>query len=102
MGSRVELHAILKEIVGAEGKVYFQPPEDVSMVYPCIVYSRSELKVSFAENSPYRLTKRYAATVIDPNPDSLIPDKLALLPMTTFSRHFKSANLNHDTYNIYY
>lgn len=72
------------------------------MVYPCIVYNRDFSNTQFADNLPYRRKKRYQVTIIDQNPDSVIPDKVADLPMCLFERHFTAGNLHHDVYNIYF
>ena len=101
MDRRLKLHNILVEILGASN-VYFQPPETIKMTYPCIVYIRNSAKTDFANNFPYKYTKRYEVTVIDENPDSEIPGKVASLPMCSFSRHFTSDNLNHDVFNLYF
>ncbi len=98
---RYELQAILEDILGSE-EVYFQPPENVSMKYPAIVYKRDYAATQFADNSPYARTQRYAVTCIDKNPDSVIPIKIAALPMSTFSRFFTADNHNHDIYTLYY
>lgn len=83
-------------------KVYFQPPANVAMVYPCIVYQRDQAETEFADNLPYRRTKRYQVTIIDQDPDSVIPDKVAELPMCLFERHFTAGNLHHDVYTLYF
>jgi hypothetical protein len=89
---------------GGYGKlnVYFQPPETVKLVYPCIIYSRSSGDTKFANNKPYINTKRYQLIVIDKNPDSIIPEVVTMLPMCKFERHYTKDNLNHDVFNIYY
>lgn len=99
--SRLKLHEILVDILGSR-HVYFQPPESIKLTYPCIVYERSAIDTSFADDNPYTCKKRYAVTVIDKNPDSVIPDKVAALPMCGFDRHFTSDNLNHDVFSIYF
>ena len=99
--SREELHEILVEINGNRN-VYFQPPESLKMVYPAIVYARDYGQTQFASNLPYRYMNRYQVTVIDRNPDSLMPKKVAMLPMCSFSRHFASDELNHDVFSLYY
>lgn len=96
---RVELNAILKEI---SPNVYFQPPSNVQMEYPCIVYERARSDTEFAGNAPYLITKRYTVTVIDRNPDSAIPDAVAQLPMCTHSTFFVADNLNHDVFDLYF
>lgn len=98
---RLELQALLEGILGTRN-VYFQPPANVQMSYPCIVYERDNARTRFAGNAPYRYTKRYQVTVIDQNPDSPIPDKIAQLPMCTFSRHYATNNLNHDAFTLYF
>lgn len=97
-----QLHQILLEIAGEDAKVYFQPPSTVTMQYPCIRYERSNAKSEFAGNRPYRYTKRYQVMVIDKEPDSPIPDKIAELPMCTHDRWYAVDNLNHDVFNLYF
>lgn len=101
MGQRLELQSLFELLIENEN-VYFQPPATTSMKYPCIVYERDDIAVKFADNLPHIFTKRYQVTVIDRNPDSLIPDKIAVLPMCLFSRHFVVNNLNHDVFTLYF
>lgn len=101
MGTRLELQTLLETLLGS-GNVYFQPPPSFMMAYPCIVYSRTNIRPTFADNIPYSLTNEYTVTVIDANPDSTIPIKVAALPLTKFDRHFVTDNLNHDTFSINY
>jgi hypothetical protein len=99
MAPRQQLHDILKAITD---NVYFQPPENVALEYPCIIYNRDFIETKFADNEPFSLTKRYMVTVIDRNPDSDIPDKVALLPMSTFNRFYTADGLNHDVYQVFF
>lgn len=101
MGTRLDLQALLEEILGS-GNVYFQPPENIQMSYPAIVYNRNFLKTEFADNIPYSFQFRWQVTVIDKDPDSPILNKLANLPKTVFVRHFNSDSLNHDIYDVYF
>lgn len=80
--------------------VYFQAPSRMS--YPAILYERSSADTTFADNKPYMFKKQYALTVIDPDPDSCIPDKIAMLPQCIFDRHYVADNLHHTTFMIYY
>lgn len=98
---RLQLQSLLESLLGSVN-VYFQPPPNLAMVYPCIVYNRDRAETEFADNIPYRRTKRYQVTIIDADPDSLIPDKVAELPMCLFERHFTADNLHHDVYNLYF
>ena len=101
MNRRLELHTILVDILGSR-YVYFQPPESIKLNYPCIVYVRSSADTKYAGNRLYLHKKKYTVTVIDKNPDSEIPYRLAQLPLCSFDRHFASSNLNHDVYTLYY
>lgn len=101
MAQRLDLQEVLTEILGSD-QVYFQPPPNVKMVYPCIIYSRDYQQTSFADDRPYSLKKRYQVTVIDENPDSVIPDKVAELPMCVFDRFFTADNLNHDVFKLFF
>lgn len=102
MERRLEFHKILVGILGSTDAVYFQPPSNIEMTYPCIVYERDYASDQHADNKLYRHTKRYQVTFIGEDPDSNVPDKLAELPMSKFARHFAADDLNHDVYNIYY
>jgi len=101
MGSRLELQTELETILGSRN-VYFQPPETIKMAYPCIIYSRNSGDTQFANNKPYTFNIQYRILVVDKNPDSDIPDRIAQLPTCTFDRHYVINNLNHDVFNIYY
>jgi len=99
MGQRLDLHQIL---LAMTSNVYFQPPTNVRLQYPCIVYHRDFADTKFADDEPYNHTKRYQIMVIDQDPDSEIPDKVAALPMSLFNRFFTADDLNHDVYNVYF
>lgn len=101
MGQRLELQTLLQNLLGSNN-VYFQPPQNVQMNFPCIVYTRDFARTEFADNKPYRHKKRYQVTHIGQDPDSPIPDKLAEVPMSTFERHFTNENLHHDVYTIFF
>lgn len=101
MGQRLELQTLLEGVLGTPN-VYFQPPPNVQMKYPCIVYKRDSARTEFAGNTPYKYAKRYQVTYIDQDPDSPTPDKIAALPMCSFNRHFAANNLNHDVFSLYF
>ncbi len=99
MDRRLELHQLLKEITE---NVYFQPPTNIQLDYPCIIYQRDNLDTKFADDSPYALKTRYAVTIIDRDPDSLIPGEVAKMPLSSFNRFYTADNLNHDVYSVYF
>lgn len=99
MGQRLDLQTLLESLTP---NVYFQPPNNIQMQYPCIVYERDFARTEFAGNDPYRYEKRYQVTYIDRDPDSPVPDEIAKLRRCTFERHFKANNLNHDVFTIFF
>lgn len=99
MGLRLELQRLLEEITD---NVYFQPPTNIQLKYPCIIYKRDFADTEFADNAPYTYKWRYMVTVIDQNPDSEIPEKVATLPMSLFNRFYTVDNLNHDVFSMYF
>lgn len=104
MDKRLELDALLrkvmKDVSGVEN-VYFQPPENLLLKHPAIIYSRSDIRNRPADDMVYSQFTFYDLTVIDKNPDSLLVYAVASLPRCKFGRHYKSDNLNHDTFTIF-
>ena len=99
MGQRLQLHQLLESFAP---NVYFQPPTNVQLKYPCIIYKRDFAETKFADDKPYNHTKRYMITIIAQDPDSNIPDKVAAMPMSLFNRFYTADNLNHDVYSVYF
>jgi hypothetical protein len=99
MGRRLQLHQLLETFTE---NVYFQPPTNIQLKYPCIVYKRDFAETKFADDKPYNHTKRYMIMVIDQDPDSDIPDKVASMPMSLFNRFYTADNLNHDVYSVFF
>ena len=97
---RLQLQSLLEGLLGS-GNVYFQPPNNVAMNYPAIVYHWNDERTEFADNNPYNHARKYQVTIIDRNPDSDIPSKISALPMSLFNRTFRADNLNHFVYNLY-
>ena len=101
MANRLDLGIELRNILG-NSNVYFQPPESIRLSYPCAIYELTDMDTVYANNKPYRVDKAYQITIIDKDPDSKIPDKVAALPQTRFVRYFTSDNLNHYVFIIYW
>lgn len=101
MGTRLELHELLCSVLGTRN-VYYQPPQNVMLQYPCIIYTLDNISVKNADNSMYKKDKRYSVTVIDKNPDSELPDKILELSLCQFDRRYVADNLYHTVFSIYY
>ena len=97
---RSQLQAVLETVVP---NVYFQPPADLVMTYPCIVYQRDAGRTDFADNYPYRYQQRYQVELISRDPDSVeARAKLTALPSCLFNRYFSANKLHHDVFIIYH
>lgn len=106
MTRRYELHDILCDLLGSNS-VYFQPPENIKMTYPAIVYELAGDRTDYADNLQYRQQRKYTVTIIDKNPDSDIFERFKNpfanpLDYCIFDRPFRSANLNHFVFTVYY
>jgi len=99
MGQRLQLHQLLETFVD---NVYFQPPTNIHLKYPCIIYKRDFAETKFADDIPYNHRLRYMVTVIDRDPDSDIPGKVASIPMSLFNRFYTADDLNHDVYTVFF
>lgn len=103
---REELHSIFVDIMESLGysrkNIYFQPPENLKISYPAIIYHKAKYDTDFANDSPYKIETRYTVTVIDRDPESKIVPELLKLPMCVHDRPAISDNLNHDYFTLYY
>lgn len=101
MASRLELQTKLEGLLGSRN-VYYQPPENLKMEYPAIRYSKSKISSNHANNAKYSKFTRYEIIVIDKRPDNEVIQKILELQYSSFDRHYKSDNLNHDVISLYY
>ena len=101
MAQRLDLQAKLISILNSNN-VYFQPPASIQLNYPCIIYKRDNAVVKHADDKPYYARTKYLITIIDKNPDSEIPNKVAKLPLCIFDRFYTVDNLNHDVYKLFF
>ena len=101
MGSRLELQAVLEDILGSKF-VYYQPPSSIHMNYDAIKYSKKDIESRYANNSKYINMKCYEITVISRKADSPVIDKLLALPYCSFDRGYTADNLYHDVFTLFY
>lgn len=100
MGTRLDLHSELQEFLQ---DVYFQPPSNIKMVYPCIVYNKTGKNRHFAADVIYLSQQGYQITVIDPNPESPVADAIEEhFQHCSIDRYYTVDNLNHTTLSLYY
>lgn len=95
------LRAIVKKRCGSEN-VYYQPPANLQMKYPCIWYELNKLRNLHANDQVYRQTVHYTVTVIDTKPDSEMTAAMGELAKASHDRQFISDNLYHDVFSVWY
>ena len=97
---RTDLHAILKAICP---NVYYQPPSNIALTYPCIVYRNNGESGLYANNITYLKQPIYVFTVIDRNPDSTIPDEiLERIKPSVKGPSLVVDGINNTTITLYY
>ena len=99
--SSQKLQAILEELLGSD-HVYYNPPASVHMEYDAIVFFRSIMRNTFANNFVYGQKYGYQVTTITRDPDSPIINKVSKLPMCSFDRHYVADNLHHNVFTLYF
>lgn len=102
MVRRLNLQEELEQVLGNRN-VYFQPPENVKLNYPCIIYHLSNESIRHADNKIYKEMKQYTVMIIDKDPDSELPTKVRdNFEYCSFDRFYTVNNLNHFVYRLFY
>ena len=99
--NRQELHSLLVGILSTESDsphVYFQAPESVKLVYPCILYKLRTMTSDYADDIPYVSTIGYDVTYITRSPVSTVPALLLKEQYMAFDRYYVADNLHHYAY----
>ena len=96
-----ELQALLETLLGSRN-VYFQPPENTRMRYPCIIYELADIDSRKADDIKYLKFKRYTLTLIHEDPDNPFIDIIEDLPYCDFDRVYVNDNLYHYVYTLYF
>lgn len=82
--------------------VYFQPPNNLKIKYPCIIYKRDRIENTHSNNNVYNQNHPFEIIVIDTDPDSTITEQISRLSKCRFDRRYTSDNLYHDVFTLYY
>lgn len=99
---RMELGRKLRQILG-NNNVYFQPPNNSKIEYPCIIYSKEKPSQVRADNKVYLMNQKYEILTIDWDPDSAIAeDVLNAFDSCTINRNFVKDNLHQTSLTLYY
>ena len=89
-----------QEEVGETPHVYFQPPENVKMVYPCFRYTEAGDTGIHADDRPYLHVRQYTVIYITRSADPTLPEAMKNLPQVRFDRRYSANNLNHFVFTF--
>lgn len=96
---RLELQALFEQFTP---NVYYQPPRNITLKYPCIIYQRQPTMGTHANNLMYMASLPYQITVIDRDPESIIADRLlSSFRYCNETARFTNDNLYHVVLTMY-
>lgn len=99
---RIELQYKLEEILGSN-KVYYRPPENIKLSYPCIIYHLRNGDIEYANNKTYVFKRSYDLQLIHKTADTdLIEALLGAFSYIRFENSFIVDNLIHENFILYY
>ena len=99
--NRPALHEKLCEILGSRN-VYFDPPSNIHINYPCIIYKRIAAESRRADNGRYIVWYPYDVQVISKDPDyELFDTFLSYFDNGREGAPFVKDNLHHSNFTIY-
>lgn len=102
MTDRMILQKKLCSILGTNN-VYFEPPENIKLNYPCFIYFSGSPFTSSANNKLYLFTNSYNVTYIDINPcTDIIKIMLSNFDYITTGSSFVNDGLHHYTFDIFF
>lgn len=99
-----------KTIALGVSNVYFEPPEDLIMEYPCVRFKRGTISSRHADNRIYKIDDSFDYIYISRISDDkmahtiLVGDSEHEPPFRRIRhiRHYVADGLHHDHYKLYY
>lgn len=100
MKTRAEVQSMLEEILDSKN-VYFQPPSNTSLKYPCIVFKFSRFDTRPADNKPYIVTSCWEIHHMYKNPKHDLKEKFVFeAPFCSWDRRIVSDGVYNDYYTL--
>lgn len=81
-------------------QIYVQPPNNITMNYPCFVVATDYLETRRADNHTYKVNHRAVVTHISQERDGTLYHRVLSIPSAAFDRSYVSDNLYHDVFKI--
>lgn len=93
----------LQILVNGYQHTYFEPPESIRLQYDAVVYVKSNMNVTRANNRSYGIRDGYLVTVISRDPETTLPRAIQeTFERCSPERPFVKDNLYHFPFSIYY
>lgn len=107
--NRISLHYKLDEILKRhyttkdpeDERVYYNPPANIHLKYPCIIYREVDIKSKNASDRRYHISKEYSVMVVTKARDSNIHEEiLDEIPYSNYNMSYIQDNMNHTILRI--
>lgn len=82
-------------------RVYFQPPENLKIGYPAVIFHLSKVKLDHADDVPYKGAREYSVVLISKEPEPEVIDEILKIPYTTLDTTYISDGMNHFVFTTY-
>lgn len=82
-------------------RVYFQPPENLKIEYPSVVFHLSKIEIDRASDVPYKGAKEYSVTLITKDPEPDVIDEILKIPYSSLDTTYISDGMNHFVFTVY-
>lgn len=93
------LHFLQKAV--DHNRVYFQPPENLKIGYPAVIFHLSKIKLDHAGDVPYKGAREYSVTLITKEPEPEVLDEILKIPYTTLDTTYTADGMNHFVFTTY-
>lgn len=82
-------------------RVYFQPPENLKIGYPAVIFHLSKIEIDHASDAPYKGAKEYSVTLITKDPEPDVIDEILKIPYSSLDTTYISDGMNHFVFTVY-
>lgn len=89
------------DAVSDEVTVYYQPPEEIKLDYPAILFEKTGGEYSFANNKVNSKAAKFKVTVIYKDPNFEYEESMSHIRYCSPDTSFRTEGLYHDVYTVY-
>lgn len=100
LADRQAIHNLLLTLPGV-AKIYYQPPSNVQLEYPCVIYQRDDVSKKHADNQPYFRKNEWMVTTIEMDSDIPISEAVGALQTSEFNRSYNNDGLFHNVHILH-